>query len=381
MDVGRVGRVGVGGAEAYPRVDDTDLAFGSRDARGFERGDEALQRLFFALLLVRLQPREERSAHGGVERQFLLGAFPAASALKRGDGLEQGGVLGGGVSLLRPRRRDVDHVVEREERHGRGVASAARQRAEDGGEREGERATLRAVGRGLDHLVEDESERGGGGFARGFPDASGSVPPPLPPRGGGDEGEALVPVFGLRELVHQRPVGGGDVAGGDERREGHVGAAVEEEPGVSGLDVGAGEELLDVSHRRGGDRVGENQVGEELALRAGTRGARGKRVDRVQEAIRDVAPRDAVAVRERREPSPETRQFARHLLREQSTNARRHLLGYRRARHELGRSHVILEVRVLVHEARQRVRHVPQRGGGRHAEATMPPTKIRRRLF
>ena len=60
MDVGRVGRVGVGGAEAYPRVDDTDLAFGSRDARGFERGDEALQRLFFALLLVRLQPREER---------------------------------------------------------------------------------------------------------------------------------------------------------------------------------------------------------------------------------------------------------------------------------------------------------------------------------
>ena len=134
-------------------------------------------------------------------------------------------------------------------------------------------------------------------------------------------------------------------------------------------------------YRRGGDRVGENQVGEELALRAGTRGARGKRVDRVQEAIRDVAPRDAVAVRERREPSPETRQFARHLLREQSTNARRHLLGYRRARHELGRSHVILEVRVLVHEARQHVRHVPQRGGGRHAEATMPPTKIRRRLF
>ena len=33
MDVGRVGRVGVGGAKAYPRMDDTDLAFGSRDAR------------------------------------------------------------------------------------------------------------------------------------------------------------------------------------------------------------------------------------------------------------------------------------------------------------------------------------------------------------
>ena len=65
----------------------------------------------FALLLVRLQPREERSAHGGVERQFLLGAFPAASALKRGDGLEQGGVLGGGVSLCDHDDADVDHVV------------------------------------------------------------------------------------------------------------------------------------------------------------------------------------------------------------------------------------------------------------------------------
>ena len=112
--------------------------------------------------------------------------------------------------------------------------------------------------------------------------------------------------------------------------------------------------------------VVQHLVGERLAPPARAGGVLGERVDGAHQAIRHVAPRASRAVREGREPSAEPRELTRHLLREQTANAHRDSLGNRNRGNQLRRRDVLLEVRVLKHQARQHLRHMVQRRGGRH---------------
>ena len=226
---------------------------------------------------------------------------------------------------------------------------------------------LRAVRRGLDHLVEGELERLRRRLVRGAP-THADPSPHHSHRAAAEEREALVPVLRLGNRRRQRFRRRGTCPAATSVASARLGAAVEEQTRVLGFETGRGEERVGIDDGRRVHGVSEDEVGEERALRPRSLGVLGERLDGGDEAVRDVAPHHVHAVGEGR--SHRRRRGGDPLVTSSGNNRRTRVAttsGIGADVSSRGGHLLILEVRVLVHQAREDVRDVLQRGWGSHA--------------